>query len=129
MSFHCDVIVIEDDPTVGAFNVQFQFRTFTLTLTASDLAFARRIVDFVSETKGNPAYRDQHLGGGVYKTMPEKCIDLSSSFPGVSFEFQKNGEFDDAYVAHVACSSGMRLHVEIRGDELESFVEGLRSPS
>jgi len=126
MGERCDIFITENSPSGGLVEVQFQIATFTFTLTAADLSFAQRIVDFVAETKGNPAYRDQHLGGGRYGRTSEKSIDLSSSFPGSNFQLEKDGEFDDSYVVRVSSPSGLRLQFDIRGDLLESLVERLR---
>ena len=124
-----DIFIAEDTPTVGSLQVQFQFPTFALTLIARDVSFAQRILDFVSETKGNPDYRDLNLGDGRYRCMPEKTIDLSASFPESTFVIEKDGEFNDSYVFRVASPAGLCLQFDIRGELLETLVEVLRDIS
>jgi len=119
-------IVVSDDASGSApFEVQFQFSTFTLTLVAADRSFARKLLEFIAETKGNPIYRARYLGAGRYRTMSEKGIDLSSSFPGSTFRFEKDGEYDDSYIARVSNPSGLELQFAVRGEQLEMLVEEL----
>jgi hypothetical protein len=121
----CDISIDDDTPTVGLFEVHFQFSDFRLTLTATDLSFLQRILDFVAETKGNPEYRDLCLGGGHYRCMPEKSIDLSGSFRDSKFVLQKDGEYDDAYIVRVECLTGLRVGFDLRGKRLDEFIESL----
>ena len=78
-------------------------------MTATDLSFAQRILAFIEETRDNPAFRDVHLGDGVYRRMSEKSIDLSSCFAGTPFVFQKPGEYDASYAVRIATEPGLRL--------------------
>ena len=97
----CHILVTEDEHEGGFLSVQFQLPAITMTLAARDLLFAKRIIAFVAETRGNPAFRDAHIGGGVYRHMPEKSIDLSSSFPDSRVLLVKNGEFDSSFILRV----------------------------
>src|SRR4051812_25317424 len=103
-SYPCDVFVTDDTPETGVFSVQFQLSSITITFTAEDLLFAQRFLDFVSDTRANPAYRDVRIGKGTYRTMPEKSVDLSSSFRDTKVVLLKDGEGDSTYILRIAPS-------------------------
>ena len=109
----------------GRYGVQWQFPGFTINCTATDLGFAQRILDFVTETRANPAYRDRPLGGGVYRHMDEKSIDLSSQFLDVGFTLSKIGEYDHGYELRFSSSSRFWIRVELHDQELDDFLFGL----
>jgi len=118
----CNVFVSEDTPRDGLCEVQIQMAGHCMTLTAANLSFARRIVDFVSETKDNPKYRDMRLANGHYRHMPEKSVELSPSFRNTRIELEKDGEFDDSYVLRIRPSSDVHFIFPLVGLELDAFV-------
>jgi hypothetical protein len=118
--------ITADEQAAGPYCVQWQFPAFTINCTATDLTFARRIIDFVAETRANPAYRDRPLGGGVFRHMDEKSIDLSSQFVDVSFKLSKIGEYDHGYTLQFSSSSRFWFRVELHDQELDDFLYGLR---
>jgi hypothetical protein len=77
-----ELFITEDSPTVGAFEVHFQFPTLRVTLHAADSSFAQKLLDFIKESKGNPAYFDEYRDGR-WRAV-DKWVDLSSSFPGLT---------------------------------------------
>ena len=91
-----------------------------------DVTFAERILDFVKETRANPRYRDTPLGGGVYRHMDEKSIDLSSHFLDAEFTFRKIGESDHGYAMLVSSLSGLWISVQLHDQELDDFLHGLK---
>ncbi len=121
-SYPCDVFVTEDKPETGLFSVQFQLSVTTITFTAEDLLFAQRFLDFVSETRANPAYRDAHVGNGVYRTMPEKSVDLSSSFRDTKVVLVKDGEYDSTYVLRIEPSTSCSMLFKIYDDQLDALL-------
>lgn len=125
-SNRCEIFVTENRPSVGQYEVQFQFPAFTATLPANNLAFAKQILEFVEKTKENPEFRDIPLGGGVYRHMPEASIDVSPCFSGTTFVFQKLGEYDTSYTVRITSPSGLRLHFDIHDEQLIAFVQSLR---
>ena len=122
-SAYCDIFV--DDPCDGVFSVQIQLPALTITLTAHDLMFAKRILDFISETRSNPTFRDAHLGNGVYRHVPQKLIDLSSSFCGTTLQFEKDGEYDSRYFVRMHSSSS-RVTFSLGDQLLDVFAESLQ---
>jgi len=125
-SYTWHVFVSEDKPADGLFSVQFQLPAITITFTAENLLFARRILDFVAETRANPAFRDPHLGNGVFRHMPEKSIDLSASFRDTRIVLLKNGEYDSSYVLRIAPSSSLALIFDISDERLDALLDSLK---
>ena len=121
----CDVSVSEHEPEQGHFRINFQLPHFSFTVTATDLLFAKRVLAFVAETRGNPVYRDTPVGGGVYRHMPEKSIDLSTSFKDTAFKFQKLGSSDCYYLLKVA-SGSLWLSFRMEDELLVAFADGLQ---
>jgi len=117
---------VSADESAGQYGVQWQFPGVRVNCTAKDLTFAQRIIDFVAETRANPVYRDRPLGGGVYRHMDEKSIDLSSCFLDVSFTLRKSGESDHGYSVRFSASSGFWMVVDLYDEELDDFLSGLR---
>ena len=122
----CHIFVTEDEHEVGVLSVQFQFPAITMTLAARDLLFAKRIIAFVAETRGNPAFRDAHIGDGVYHRMPEKSVDLSSSFPGSRLLLLKNGEFDSSFFLRIEPCSTFLGVVDIHDEQLDAMLNSLQ---
>jgi hypothetical protein len=125
-SYRCDVFVTEDKPETGVFSVQFQLSSITITFTAEDLLFAQRFIDFVSETRANPDYRDTHVGNGVYRTMPEKIVDLSSSFRDTKVVLRKDGEYDSTYTLRIAPSTSCSMLFHIYDEKLDAFLGSIQ---
>lgn len=126
MREHFDVFVTGDEPSEGLFTLNFQTPLTTVILTAGDLLFARRILEFVEETRGNPIYRDIPLADGRFRRIPEKSVDLSASFPGTAACLEKDGEYDDSYVFRITPSTACCLIFQIRGDRLEALLESIQ---
>ena len=126
-SYRCDVFVTEDKPETGVFSVQFQLSSISITFVAEDLLFVQRILDFVSETRANPAYRDAHIGNGVYRTMPEKGVDLSSSFRDTKVVLLKDGEHDSTYVLRMAPSMSCSMLFHIYDDQLDALLGSIQN--
>lgn len=126
-SYPCDVFVTEDEPETGVFSAQFRLSSITITLTAQDVLFAQRFLDFVSETRANPAYRDTRIGNGVFRTMPEKSIDLSSSFRDTKVVVLKDGEGDSTYVLRIAPSASCSIICDIYDDQLDALLGSMRN--
>src|SRR5687768_9303212 len=117
--------VTEDEHGPGRHGVQWQFPGFTITCVAFDLSFAQEIIDFVTETRANPAYRDIPLGAEMYRHMPEKSIDLSRHFSAMKFTVDKMGEWDHGYSI---CLDGAAFSIsfEVHEKELDDFLTGLQ---
>jgi hypothetical protein len=126
-SYRCEVFVTEDKQGTGVFSVQFQLRSITITFTAGDLLFAQRFLDFVSETRANPAYRDAKIGNGVYRTMPEKSVDLSSSFCDTKVVLLKDGEYDSSYVLRIEPSTSCSMVFHIYDDQLDALLGSIQN--
>ena len=126
-SYRCDVFVTEDKPETGAFSVQFQLPSITITFTSEDLLFAQRFLDFVSETRANPAYRDVHIGNGVYRTMPEKSVELSSSFRDTKVVLLKDGEYDSTYILRIAPSTSCSMIYKIYDNQLDVLLGSIQN--
>ncbi len=107
-------------------SVQWQFPRFTINCIAMDMTFAQRILDFVAETRANPGYRDRPIGGGKYRHMDEKSIDLSSYFKDVGFTLRKSGVYDHGYTLRFSSSSSFWILVELHDQELDDFLCGLK---
>jgi hypothetical protein len=122
----CHIFVSEGKDKGGVLSVQFQLPAITMTLAAQDLAFAKKIIAFVAETRGNPAFRDAHIGGGVYRHMPEKSVDLSPSFPGSCVSLAKNGEYDSSYILRVVPCSTFSGSLDLRDDLLDAVLDSLQ---
>ncbi len=122
----CHIFVTEDEHEGGVLSVQFQLPAITMTLAARDLLFAKRIIAFVAETRGNPAFRDAHIGGGVYRHMPEKSIDLSSSFPDSRVLLLKNGEFDSSFILRVEPCSTFSGILDLHDEQLDAMLDSLQ---
>lgn len=118
--------VAENERGPGHHGIQWQFPSFTITCIALDLSFAQRIIDFVAETRGNPAYRDTLLGGGRYRHMPEASIDLSAYFSDVAFKLSKLGEWDHGYSLCLSLRPDVRISFELHEKELDDFLAGLQ---
>jgi hypothetical protein len=121
----CDIFVTEDELEQSLYKISIQTTHFNLFLTATDLSFARRTLDFIAETKGNALYRDTPVGGGEYRYMPEKSVDLSSSFRNTTLKFQKLGSSDCAYLVRAAAAE-ISLCFEMWDELLEAFANGLQ---
>ena len=126
-SYRSDVFVTEDKPETAVFSVQFQLSSITITFVAEDLLFVQGILDFVSETRANPAYRDAHIGNGVYRTMAEKSVDLSSSFRDTKVVLLKDGEHDSTYVLRIAPSTSCSMLFHIYDEQLDALVGSLQN--
>jgi hypothetical protein len=122
----CHIFVNEAGHEGGVVSVQFQFPPITVTLAARDLLFAKRIIAFVAETRGNPAFRDTHIGGGVYRPMPEKSVDLSSSFPGSRVLLSKDGEYDSSYILRVEPCLTFSGSLELHDEQLDAMLASLQ---
>jgi hypothetical protein len=118
--------VTENEDASDRYRIQWQFRDVTVDCVASDLVFARRIINFVADTRGNPSFRDAPLGGGASRKMPDKRIDLSSHFMDIKFEFWKLGEYDHAYLLRIALGKSFWISTELHERELDDFLDGLR---
>ncbi len=125
LSAWCNVFVVPDVPVPGRFKVQWQFPTFMFTCTARDLGFAQVFLDFVVETRGNPGCRDAPMGGGVYRYMAEKSVDLSPYFDHVTLRLQKLGKSDDGYMMSLK-HAGASLQFDIDGDITEALLQEIR---
>ena len=88
--------------------------------------FAKRIIAFVAETRGNPAFRDEHTGGGVYRRMPEKSVDLSSSFPASRVVLIKDGECDSSYILRVEPCPTFSGALQLSDEQLDAMLDSLR---
>jgi hypothetical protein len=116
--------VTEDEYGLGQHGVQWQLNDLTISCIATDLSFARRLAKFVKETRANPDYRDRSLGNGVFKTMPEASIDLSSCFRDIAIHIEKLGEYDHGYVLRI--SAGLfSMSMELHNILLDDFINGL----
>ena len=109
----CHTYFTADVPTKGLFQIQWQFPAFTYNCTANSLQFAPLVLAFIAETRGNPACRDIPLGGGVYKYMDEKVLDLSRFFLDIRLLFQKLGEGDDSYLLKIEHASDAWLRFRL----------------
>src|SRR5690606_13722732 len=101
--------------------VQFQMPAITMTLAARDLLFAQKIIAFVADTRDSPAFRDTDIGGGVYRHIPEKSIDLSSSFPDSRVILQKTGEFDSSFILRFEPCSTFSGILELQDEQLDDM--------
>ncbi|MCP4105763.1 MAG: hypothetical protein GY749_09530 [Desulfobacteraceae bacterium] len=120
-----DTFVEENDSNSGQYNIQWQFPTFTINCTATDLEIAQKIITLIEETRANPAYRDTHLGGGHYRHMEPKGIDLSYCFADVNFSIYKCGECDHGYELGFVSTSGFYVSFHLANEELDDFLYGL----
>jgi len=123
---YCRIFVNEDEHEGRLVSVQFQMPAITMTLAVRDLLFAKRIIAFVAETRGNPAFRDAHIGGGVYRHMPEKSVDLSSSFPDSRVFLQKDGEYDSSFILRVEPCSTFSGVLDIHDEQLDAMLDSLQ---
>ena len=106
--------------------MQFQLPAITVTFTAKDLLFAQRFLDFVSETRANPVYRDAQIGNGVYRHMQEKSVDLSSPFRDTNLVLLKNGEFDSSYILRIAPSTSCAMIFDICDEQLDALLGSIQ---
>lgn len=120
----CHTFVTPDEAVENRWEIQWQFPTFTLTVTATSHLFAEQILAFVAETRGNPQYRDIPLGGGVYRHMDEKSVDLSPYLENACFKLRKSGESDHGYSLDLA-SQSLHLRFELHNDALDAFLDGI----
>src|SRR5947207_2237991 len=116
-TFWCHVFVEAKARSPKRYSVQVQVPAITLTIPARDLTFAVRAVDFVAATRDNPKFRDKPIGGGRYRRMPEKLVDLSDSFIRTSVTLQKDGEFDDRYFVRIASSRKGSIAFTLAGEQ------------
>jgi len=123
---YCHIFVNEDEHGGRLLSVQFQMPAITITLAARDLLFAKRIIAFVAETRGNPAFRDAHIGDGVYRHMPEKSVDISSSFPDARVFLRKNGECDSSFILHVEPCSSFSGVLDLHDEQLDAMLDSLQ---
>jgi len=118
-----DVFLNEDRSTNGLFEVQWQTPKISINLIAKDLSFAKKIIDFIGETRNNPKFRDIPHGNGSYKSV-EKELDLSECFINTSFCIGKDGEFDSRYYIRIR-SGQIWLRPDIWNSEVDAFLETL----
>jgi hypothetical protein len=121
-----DIFVTEDEHGGGLASVQFQLPALTITLAARDLLFAKKIIAFVAETRGNPAFRDEHIGGGVYRHMPEKSVDVSSSFPASRVVLVKDGEYDSSFILRIEPCPSFSGALELHDEQLDAMLDSLQ---
>ncbi len=126
MSLSINTFATEDDAVEGRFSIQWQFPTFLLNCTATDLGFAPKIIALVDETRANPAYRDIPLGGGRFRHMVPKGIDVSEHFEDLSATVHKCGECDHGYDLHFEAASDFFVNFHLASDELDHFLYGLK---
>ena len=124
---YCHIFVNQDEHEGRVLSVQFQKPAVTMTLAAQDILFAKKIIAFVAETRGNPAFRDAHIGGGVYSHMPEKSIDLSSSFPDSRVSLRKNGEYDSSFILRVEPCSAFSGIFDFHDEQLDHMLDSLQA--
>lgn len=122
----CLVFVKEKGPSRRTASIQFQVPQLTITLQVRNLAFARKAIRFVAGTRDNPKYRDKDLGGGRYRRMPDKFIDLSPSFHRTKVVLTKDGEFDDRYFLGIKAAGASSMSFELSGPLLDAVMGGLR---
>ncbi len=118
-----DIFIGEDEPEEGLYEIQWQTPKFIIGLIATDLSFAKSIIDFIHETRNNPKFRDIPLGNGRYRSLVKE-LDLSKYFVDTSICIGKNGEFDSRY--YISIKSGqLWLRPDISGLEIDSLLETL----
>lgn len=116
-----------DDPRgLGQHGIQWQFSHFTIDCLVIDLSFARRILDFVCETRENPIYRNVHLGEGVFRHIPEMTVDLTCCFSGIQFQIWKIGEWDHGYSFRISTGPEFSISFELHEQELDEFLVEMR---
>jgi hypothetical protein len=121
-----DTFISENEHGPGRHGVQWQFGGFTIDCVATDLSFGHKIIDFVDQTRANPACRDIESSLGIYRTMPEKSVDLSAHFEDLHFELHKIGEYDHGYVIKAWREVQLKVMFELHEQELDDFLFGLR---
>jgi hypothetical protein len=122
----CFACVQRKGQSAKTYLLHFQVPSLTITLAAHSLSFAAKAIKFIETTRNNPKFRDKHLGGGVYRHMPQKRVDLSASFVRTKVTIHKYGEFDDRYFIRVTSSPTNTLVIAVGGEQLDAFLGSLR---
>ena len=122
----CQVFVTEVVPGACLYSVQFQLPALTVTMVARDLLFAAKLIEFVEETRGNPDFRDVHLGGGRYRRTPETSVDLSASFPETGVVLIKDGESDSRFFLRVEPCASFWTTIDFCDGQVDALLDGLK---
>ena len=126
MSLSIHTFAIEDDDIEGRFGIQWQFPTFDLNCTSTDLSFTQRVLDLVDETRANPDFRDIPLGSGRYRYMEPKGIDISDCFEDLCVSLFKCGECDHGYNFRFESSGDFYVGFHLAGEQIDDFLYGLK---
>lgn len=99
--------------------LQVDFGLFGFGSTVESPAILRAWAAFMAETFRTGKFLDEHIGGGVYRRMPEKLIEL-----GHAVRFTKDGKYDDRYFVSLDTSDGYFL-IALTAEQAEHLVTAL----
>ncbi|APR78864.1 Hypothetical protein A7982_04211 [Minicystis rosea] len=57
--------------------------------------------------------------------MPEKALDLSPFFVGMTLKLEKLGDEDDSYQLTIEHASGVWLKLRLHVDEMDAFINSM----
>jgi hypothetical protein len=103
--------------------LQVDFGMFHFGSTVESPAILRAWAAFLAETFRTGKFLDEHLGGGRYRHMPDKWIELGQ-VGGIPVHFLKDGEYDDRYFVRLNLSSGY-VHYTLTAKQAEHLVAAL----
>jgi hypothetical protein len=114
---------MEDKPTPGLYEVQWQAGAVSVELIAKDLVFADKVAAFIADTRRSPAHRDIPLADGRFRAVVTE-LDLSESFLNATVCLGKDGSEDSRYYSRIR-SGSLWLRLEIRDLEVDAFLQTL----
>lgn len=103
--------------------LQVDFGLFGFGSTVESPTILRAWAAFMAETFRTGKFLDEHLGGGVYRGMPEKMIELGHA-GGIAVRFIKDGKYDDRYFVAASVSPGYFL-IALTAEQAEHLVAAL----
>ena len=124
MGLHGDLFIDESSESGGGWTVQLQFWGTTINLHATSLSFLQRLLGFFRETLNHPAYRDEELKLGYFRTMPDKSCDMSDCF-GIALSVRKDGEYDDRYFVRLSANKDHFIVLSLAGEEAINELQEL----
>ena len=119
---HCDLFIIDSSEDTGGWDVSLQIPFVAIGLHATSLSFLQKLLEFFRETLNNPVYRDEKIGPGHYRHMPDKSCDLSDCFD-IPVSIRKDGEFDDRYFVHLSLNPEDGISLVLSGEEMVHALE------
>jgi hypothetical protein len=103
--------------------LQVDIGMFGFGSTVESPAILREWAAFVAETFRTGKFLDEHLGGGTYRRMPDKTIELGQ-VGGIAVSFIKDGKYDDRYFVSLKLASGYVVH-NLTAEQAEHLVSAL----